>query len=216
MRIDDSGVTDLGILGLWPRFSRDGQQLAYFAERARVDAKDRCDFALVVRNLSTGAERRWPLGEVNGFFAPLWAADDRHLYVAQGGEYPYGEPLVLDSVGAPDGLLWDVATAVPVPLGDGEYVSIRGSSMVNEGVFVQVLCCKDATGRRSDMLAAYGILGTTALERIERTSPTQSILAVDPAASVMILEDRGVTFAARIDGTERRRIPLPSGFLIFY
>jgi hypothetical protein len=186
------------------------------AGRARVDAPDRCEFTLAVRDMSTGAERRWPLGQVDGIFTPLWAGDDRHLYVAQGGEFPSGEPSVLDTIGAPDGLLWDVAVPVPVALGDGEYVSIRGASMVDEGVFVQVLCCKLASGQRSDELRAYGVLGTTALRRIEQTSPTQSILAVDPTVSVMVFEDRGAGFAAKIDGTERRRIPTSDGFVIFY
>jgi hypothetical protein len=213
MRINDSGVTELGLAGTGPRFSRDGRHLAYMAGRARVDAPDRCEFTLAVRTVATGAERRWPLGEVQGFFAPLWAADDRHLYVAHGGEYPYGEPVVLDTIGAPDGLLWDVAVPIAVPLGDGEYVSIQHASTVDEGVFVQVLCCKDATGYRSRTIVAHGVLGTTALRRIELT---QTILAVDPTVSVMVFEERGSGFAARIDGTERRRIPTSVGWVIFY
>jgi hypothetical protein len=212
VRINDNGVTDLGLVGVGPRFSRDGRHLAYMAGRVRVDAPDRCEFSLAVRDMSTGTERRWPLGDVAGFSIPLWAADDRHLYVAQGGEFPVGEPTVLDTIGAPDGLLWDVAVPIAVPLGDGEYVSVQQASTVDEGVFVQVLCCKDATGYRSRTIVAHGVLGTTSLRRIELT---QTIFAVDPTVSVMVFEDREGTFAARIDGTERRRIPT-DGFVIFY
>ena len=213
VRINDNGVTDLGLVGVGPRFSRDGRHLAYMAGRARVDAPDRCEFSLAVRDMSTGAERRWPLGQVDGFFIPLWAADDRHLYVTQGGEFPVGEPSVLDTIGAPDGLLWDVVMPISVPLGDGEYVSIQQASTVDEGVFVQVLCCKDATGYRSRTIVAHGVLGTTALRRIEFT---QTIIAVDPTVSVMVFEGGNGKFAARIDGTESRPIPTPNGQVIFY
>jgi hypothetical protein len=48
------------------------------------------------------------------------------------------------------------------------------------------------------------------------TSPSQTILAVDPTVSVMVFEDRGSGFAARIDGSERRPIPTQNGQVIFY
>jgi hypothetical protein len=139
---------------------------------------------------------------------PIWDADNRHVYLAPSGGFP---PFVtLDTVGAPNGLVWDVSAPIDVGLRDGDYAHVLQT--VPDGVLVEIRCC--AFGPTRYERRGLGVLTGGHLRLIDTPIPIEQIRAVDPTASVMIFENGGL-FAARIDGTERRQIELP-GLVLFY
>jgi hypothetical protein len=104
--LEDGAVTELG-RGDTPAVSPDGTKLAYFDTHEELtEFAQGCPTELVVRDLETGAERRWRDVEsyepnaYGGFFDLQWAPDNRTVVVDHG--YESSSVLTADTA-APEG-----------------------------------------------------------------------------------------------------------------
>ena len=215
VRLSGSVVADLGISGFRPRLSHDGRRLVYVASRKDPRGANRCEWTLVVRELATGVERRWLFDDWEGFDGPVWAPDDRSVFVIRGGE-GYGPLLAVDTVAAAEAPLSSVVAPVQAALRDGEWLGIP--VQVNDGVFVRIKCCHHGDGVNSfEPPTGFAIISLNQLRRIDSSLLPVDVQAVDPTGTVAVfsLAD-GRTYASRIDGSDRRPIVLGGIGAIFY
>ena len=212
VRMSGDQVSDLGVSGFHGHLSGDHGRLAFVASRPHPDAPDRCEWTLVVRDLSTAQERRWSFGD-SGFGGLEWGADNRTLYFVPAGE-GFGPLVSLNTAIAPEGFLTNAVAPVRTGLRDHEWFGVP--TQITSGVFVRIMCKQNGVISSFVPPCGIGILTNEGLQRVETAMPPESIRAVDPTGMVVIYDELGKTYASLIDGSRRRPINTGGNFVYLY
>ena len=173
---------------------------------------------VAVRDLATATERRWTIDKGLGVGTLVWAPDNRELYFQLRGETSFGHVNVLDTTTAPIGSLAAAAKSVSAQLNAGEW--LHAPQPANEGVFLQIYCCKTA-GQEPSIIDPrdFGLVTPGGFRRIESpVRATDEVIAVDSNAQTIIAFDliNSALIRVSIDGTTRALIGSARESVFFY